>query len=77
MPFDDSHTTPKTAEDRAVEAEKRRRIAAYQAGAKEPCFCHCHLAMGCGCRKGCEHCGGDEMQTGRSAEAPRPVEAPT
>lgn len=59
MPFDESHlTTPQTAHDLAVEVERRRKVREYQAGIREPCPRHCHLAeQGIRCRrsKDCEH----------------------
>jgi hypothetical protein len=61
MPFDETHTTqPKTTYDLAVEAEKRRSIAEYQAQFRRECGCHCHLAeqgVACRCIKECAHCG--------------------
>ena len=43
MSFDELLTTPRNAEERAIEVEKRRRTGAYQASQKESCPRHCHL----------------------------------
>jgi len=69
MAFEESHQQPdkQTRMDVAMLTEKDKKIKDYQ----RP------FLIAAGIIKDCAPCRGDEKQAGRSAEAPRPAEAPT